>query len=146
MTVEHAKRFMTRKEEDVILNVFIDGSNAFNKKYMRTFSFPLITIRDTEGNITCTIQVEPSLSHYNADNAADCHMYFKSIKSDSKYIYALYSPSEQSQKDCILVFSWSGEAVAKYSILPAMDFAVDGVARCFVAIDDETGMCVEYKY
>ena len=86
------------------------------------------------------------MPHYTGDAEADPHLYFKAIKSDDKYIYALYSPDEQSTNDYILVFSWSGDAVAKYAISPAMDFAVDSNGKRFVAIDDETGLCVEYRW
>lgn len=110
------------------------------------FTFPLIVIRSSEGKIEQTIQVEKTLPQYTEDNAIEPHFYFKAIKSDSRYIYALYSPSEQSLKEYILVFSWTGDAVAKYAISPSMDFAVDSRNSRFVAIDDETGSCVEYKY
>ena len=110
------------------------------------FTFPLIVVRDSEGKIEQTIQVEKTLPQYTDDNAVEPHFCFKAIKSDSKYIYALYSPSEQSAKEYILVFSWAGDAVAKYAISPSMDFAVDSRNSRFVAIDDETGRCVEYKY
>ncbi len=109
------------------------------------YSFPLITIRNAEGDITCTIQMEKSLPHYD-DTEIDSHLYFKAIKSDDKYIYALYSPDEESTNDYIVVLSWSGEPVAKYEISPAMDFAIDNIEKRFVAIDDKTGLCVEYKW
>lgn len=130
----------------MLLQTLATYNESEQKIAISYYTYPLIIIRDTDGNIKCTLQMEKSLPHYIGDAEADPHLYFKAIKSDDKYIYALYSPDEQSTNDYILVFSWSGDAVAKYAISPAMDFAVDSNGKRFVAIDDETGLCVEYRW
>ena len=108
------------------------------------FSYPIIAIRDSNGNITSAIQVEKDLPHYNHENAGDSHIYFKDIQSDNKNIYALYSSPSSSTCDYILVFTWSGEPVAKYAISPSSAFTVANKGNRIIAIDEEIGTLKSY--
>ena len=120
-------------------------SHAAGRIAASYFSFPLLVIRNADGSVVATLQVENSLPQYSHDNVGDSHLYFKDIESDDKYIYALYSSPSHDDRDFVLVFAWDGTPVARYELAPAVGFAVDSAGRRIVAINDSGGKVVVYK-
>lgn len=120
-------------------------SYAADRIAVSYFSFPLLVIRNADGSVVATLQVEKSLPRYSHDNVSESHVFFKDIQSDNKYIYALYSSPSHDDRDFVLVFAWDGTPVARYELVPAVGFAVDSAGRRIVAINDSDGKVVVYK-
>lgn len=120
-------------------------NHAVDRIAISYFSYPLIVIRNANGSVVTTLQVESRLPGYSHDNVGESHVYFKDIKSDDKYVYALYSSPAHDERDFVLVFAWDGTPVARYELSPAIGFAIDGAGRRIVAINDADGKVVAYK-
>lgn len=112
------------------------------------FSYPLVVIRDTEGNIIHTMQIGDKWPEYNEQSAAEMRVTFLGCTSDEDYVYALYDDTTRPKESSILMFKWDGAPVARYHIDKARAFAVDSKNKRFIVLkaDDSHGACNAYSF
>lgn len=121
--------------------------NRSKKRFAITyFSFPLIVIRNENGNIIKSIQIGSDWPTYNNKKQKQGHVFFIDVCSNNNYIYALYDDPLDKLKESILVFDWDGKAVARYKIERAVAFTVNGDDNSFITINEDDSNGVLSKY
>lgn len=106
------------------------------------FCLPQIDIRCADGQIVQTIFLDKIVHHQELE-LSDLRDYFLKAAADDRYIYALCedADSETSGRNSILVFDWSGNPVARYSIPRASSFTIDEQRIISVNWDQTTSLC-----
>lgn len=121
--------------------------NADKQKMVAAyFAFPLIVVRDTDGNITTSVRIGEDWPKYTEDMRDNG--YFRDIKTDEDNIYVLFNDPKLPEETSILVLEWDGTPVARYHVNKSIAFAVDGAAKKIFCInaDDSHGKMSSYTY
>lgn len=123
--------------------------NAEKRKLAVTyFSFPLLVIRSSEGDVVKTVRIGKDWPLYTDKNFEDANMWIVGVSSDDENVYLLYDDPALPNEMSVLVFDWEGTPVARYHIARAMAIAVNKDNHTILAIneDESNGVCSIYKY
>lgn len=112
------------------------------------FSFPMVIITDNRGENNVTIQLDGEMPKYTKANREAPYQYIIDICSTEEHFFVLYDNPNNAKQMEILVFSWDGSPVAKYSVPRLTCFTIDKKAKRFVGLmeDDKDGVCCEFLY
>ncbi len=112
------------------------------------FSFPLLVMRDSDGNVVKTVRIGEDWPHYTDKNFEDANMWIIGVSSDKDNVYLLYDDPALPKEMSVLAFDWEGKPVARYHIARAMAFAVNNDNHTILTIneDESNGMCSIYNY
>lgn len=121
---------------------------TYNEKVGKTavayFSFPILLIRDGDGNIMKEIKFG-ELPQYTRENMEDAPLYVLDIKCDEDNIYLLYDDPKYKSKMSILVFDWNGNPKERLWIKRSVAFTINKNMILAINEDIKQGVCTKYS-
>jgi hypothetical protein len=149
-TFDHPDVIQHNKEEELdheFLQTLATASMKQQKMAQVYFAFPILVIRNAQGEIERTVQLDAVMPEINEADVDDMHMYSLDVRSDDENIYLLYDDPQKDKECSILVFNWQGEPIARYRINRAIAFCVNAKHSTLVTLneDDSNGLCSIYK-
>lgn len=121
---------------------------AYNEKFGKTavayFSFPVLLIRDEEGNVVKEIKFGEQ-PQYTSENMDDAPLYVLDITCDDGNIYLLYDDPKYKDKMSILVFDWKGNPKERLWIKRSVAFTINKNKILAINEDMKQGVCAEYS-